>query len=253
MLRNIKNQIIQIRYSLFPEIHKHLYCGYPLKIYINDLVSKQWYDTDWKRNEIEFLKRGKLKRGATVFNIGAHQGIVALIFSKIVGQNGYVIAAEPDKHHIRILNFNKKNNNASNLHIVHAAVAEKRGSKFFVNDQITDHKTKLGTRIRTITVDDLTKKYGSPSLLFIDVEGYEVNVLKGAKQTLKYYPNCCVEVHTNCGLEEYGGSIEKVLSYFPTNKYKLFIAPATSRCRFTLFSNASQLLNDRFYLVAIAK
>lgn len=187
---------------------KHIYAGFPLEIYIGDHLGEQWYNCDWERKEIEFLRQNKLKTGSRVFNIGAHQCVVALILAKIVGSNGLVVAVEMDAHHISLAKINRKSNNTSNLHIIHAAVAERGGSVFFDRDQIQSRPAKWGTpKVRSISVDELTEQYCPPSLLYIDVEGYECNVLMGSKKTMQYYPDCCIEVHVGCGLEKYNGSV----------------------------------------------
>ena len=54
-----------------------------------------WYDHDWPElPEIALLKQHGLRPGARVFDIGAHQGVVALMLSKTVGPEGFVLAVE---------------------------------------------------------------------------------------------------------------------------------------------------------------
>lgn len=232
----------------------HTYAGFPLHIYICDPVSKAWYDHDWERDEIDFLHRGKLKEGARVFDIGAHHGVVALIFSKIVGKKGSVVAVEMDPHHTAIANFNKKNNAASNLQVINAAIGERSGQLFFSGDQIKQNNEKKGlTKIKSLTIDELTQKYGLPSVLYIDVEGFECQALRGAKRTLRCSPDCCIEVHVNCGLESFDGSVEELLTFFPKEKYTTFMAPALHECKFVPFNPKNKLTKNRFYLIALGK
>src|SRR6476660_9264123 len=60
------------------------YCGPTLKVHIGDVLAQSWYDYDWLDILIEIteLKKRKLKAGARVFDIGAHQGVVALIMAQ---------------------------------------------------------------------------------------------------------------------------------------------------------------------------
>lgn len=243
------NKYFDLYFLVTRGIRKHVYEGCPLNIYIFDQVSKLWYDHDWERGEISYLK---VKPGSRIFNIGAHQGVVALVFSKIVGDKGSVVAVEMDKKHTEIAKINKKNNNSHNISIVHAAVAAQRGKVRFAKDQITNNSNR-STYVKSITIDILSKKYGVPDVLYIDVEGYEQNVLKGAKRTLSHTPDCYIEVHVNKGLEVFGGSAEGVIAYFPKSKYKLFMAKPVDNCVFKPFSMESPIVKDRFYLIATSK
>jgi hypothetical protein len=78
-----------------------------------------------------------------------------------------------------------------------------------------------------------------------------VSVPRGARKTLQYYPDCCIEVHIGCGLENYGGSIEELISYFPRGRYGLFMALANDKCDFLPFNPTSDIVKGRFYLIAL--
>ena len=254
--RKSYNIIVPILYFLKKENKRHLYAGIPLTVYIYDPVSALWYDHDVDRYEIKFLERYNLKEGATVFNIGAHHGVIALILAKIMGKTGLVVAAEMNANHVGAAKINKRNNKASNLRIIHAAASEKRGTVFYSADQILKENVhdRNVTKIESVTVDELTQIYGQPSVLYIDVEGYEYRVLRGARKTIrKYTPDCCIEVHVNQGLENFDGTIEKIVSFFPQNQYSLFMAPAIDKCHFTRFRYRSKITNNRFYLVTVAR
>lgn len=246
------NKYVDLYFFVNRKIKKHVYDGYSLNVYIFDQVSNLWYDHNWKRGEIDFLRKFKLKSGSRIFNIGAHHGVVALIFSKIVGNRGSVVAVEMDKKHVEIAKINKKNNDALNLNIIHAAVAAENGKVRFEKDQVVNNSEK-SISVKSITIDNLSRQYGIPDVLYIDVEGYEQNVLEGAKKTLSHNPDCYIEIHVNVGLEMLGGSIGGIVSYFPRSKYSLFIAKPVDDCVFKPFTMRSSILKNRFYLVAISK
>ena len=86
-------------------------------------------------------------------------------------------------------------------------------------------------------------------MLFIDVEGFECELLRGAQHTLAARPDCFVEVHVKAGLEKFGGSVSEVLSLFPAGYEFLAAAPDSS---FSPLTENSAVLLDRFFLVAIA-
>ena len=103
------------------------------------------------------------------------------------------------------------------------------------------------------SVDDLAEEYGTPDVLFIDVEGYEGEVLAGAAETLALKPDVFVEVHVGAGLEALGGSAEAVLATFPNDTYERFISPPSGQPISALTTAADELLQSRFFLFAIAR
>lgn len=253
---------------------RHTYGSFPMKIRLADSVAENWYDRDWPElNEIALLKQQQLRLGAKVFDVGAHQGIIALMIAKIVGLRGMVVAVEANWHNAAIARENRDLNDAPQLVVVEAAAAEKSGTLFFneeLNGRVDVGSAELGSLVPSLSIDDLALRYGVPDILYIDVEGFEVKVLEGAAQTLKHRPDCFVEVHVGCGLEDYGFSAESVVSFFRTRGYSLFIAgqvgggaseafpasepdsplPGSSKAFHALESD-SPLPNERFFLVAL--
>jgi len=236
----------------------HTYGGVPLNIYLADPMSEAWYDYDWPElPEIAFLRQHKLKPGAKVFNLGAHQCVVALMLAKEVRVEGLVVAVEADAHNAAAGLKNRNLNQAVQLRVIHAAVAEQSGKVVFNNlngQMVYDRAGKWGgVELQAFSIDDLARKYGIPDVLFIDVEGYECQALEGGRETLKHRPDCFVEVHVGAGLEYFGASVEQVLSFFPKPDYDLFVSsPAGSE-----FSEFVHLRDDsvqsRFFLLATAR
>jgi hypothetical protein len=62
----------------------HRYGGHELAISLEDPVADEWYDHDWPLpHELARLRASRLVPGARVFEIGAHQGIVALMLARL--------------------------------------------------------------------------------------------------------------------------------------------------------------------------
>jgi FkbM family methyltransferase len=233
----------------------HNYGSLRLTVHLADPLAEGWYDNDWDElPEIALLRQHRLKRGARVFDLGAHQCVVALMLANEVGQTGSVIAVEANPHNAKVGQRNIELNKASQARVVQAAIGEKRGTLIFnegLNGQMDDGSGSYGRiEVDAVTIDYLSGQFGKPDVLFLDLEGYECRALCGATETLQTKPDCFVEVHVNEGLEKFGGSVESVISFFPTNDYKLFMA-SEQRREFIPFSIESEITRDRFFLVAI--
>src|SRR4051812_14328470 len=68
---------------------RHDYAGVPLDLQIADAMASDWYDGDWagvaEFKEVSFLQGHRLKPGARVFDVGAHQCVMALVLARTVG------------------------------------------------------------------------------------------------------------------------------------------------------------------------
>jgi len=206
--------------------------------------------------EIDLLARHRLGTGARVFDLGAHQCVVALIMSRVVGPNGHVLAIEANAHNAAAGEHNRRLNGVGQLEVVHGAVDQNSGTIAFnlgLNGQADDGSGAWGVQtVRSFSIDDLSAIHGFPDVLFLDVEGFEVRALRGASKTLARKPDCFVEVHLGTGLETFGGSVEEVLSFFPQTAYELFAASEPNR-EFVPITPTYRIPGERFFLLAIRR
>ena len=241
----------------FPHrVVEHTYIGFPLKISIQDATADQWYDKLYVNDsipEVEYLRKGRLKPGATLFDLGAHQGVVAMVLARMVGDSGLVVAVEGTKHNVDVALENCRLNGITNLIVKHAVAAEKPGIKMSFSDSLNGAVGDdfMSTEVTSISVDSLAAEHGCPQVVFIDVEGYECQVLDGAQKTLSQDVDFFVEVHAGLGLERHG-SVEKVLSYFPLSKYELFWSDQED-IKFHALTELVAPSQKRFFLIAFAR
>jgi FkbM family methyltransferase len=240
-------------------IVEHTYSGVPLELCIADSMGQDWYDIDWPvRADVEMLADHRLKPGATVFDLGAHQGVYALILARAVRPTGTVIAVEANSFNAGLVDVNRRLNDVDNIVVITAAVAERSGSIRFGrggNGQVDDagdwHADAV--TVRAVTVDELAETHSPPDVLFLDVEGYECRVLRAAAATMRRRPDCFVEVHAGAGLETFGSSVDELLDFFPSTEYDLFVSNEDDRSPLPLTAETMAMTGAHCYLTAIAR
>lgn len=170
----------------------------------------------------------------TIIDVGANQGQFSVAISKLF-PSAKIICIEADDKVIKKL---KKNINNLNFQIINSAVGNYCGyAKFNVNnDSQVSSLLELGSErikyypkshvlnkkeIRINKLDNLLKKIqiNRTSLLKIDVQGYELNVLKGAKSSLKKIDWCLIEIAL-ANLYEDEPSIEEIILFMNKLSFK---------------------------------
>lgn len=140
--------------------------------------------------------------GYTVLDVGANIGFHTLCFARSVGPSGKVYAFEPQRIIFQTLCANMALNSFTNVYCSHAAVGKKSGSvvvplldygqKNNFGGLGLEEKYQQGESVPLITIDSLN--LSSCHCIKIDVEGMEIGVLEGARQTLKkHHPILYVE------------------------------------------------------------
>ena len=252
-IRVLRNRFAVARFR--ERIVEHRYGGFDLRIALTDPLARGWYDQDWDMREVELLRQHGLRAGARVFNLGAHQGVVAAVLASAVGSQGHVVAIEANPRDADLANRNKDLNSLDQLTVINAAAAAQSGTLYFhtLNGRL-ERSGKSGpavVEVPAVSVDDLAATHGPPDVLFIDIEGAEGEALRGAGQTLATTPDCFVEVHVEW-LGAWGDSVDGILDHFPNDKFHRFVA-SENEPDFTPLERSTHLLDRRFFLIAIAK
>jgi len=170
--------------------------------YITNTITHGYEWDGWMREDVEKC----YKDGTEILDIGANIGYNSLMFSDY----GPVYAFEPLFH--KIVQLNIDNNNLKHkMYSVPIALSNKNdtstmyfptsvpntglrnygGSSMYTFDG-TDYSTE--TKVDCRRLDDIYK--GVTSFMKIDVEGHELEVLKGAENTIKkFMPTILIEIH----------------------------------------------------------
>jgi len=150
---------------------------------------------------LEFIK--SIQQDSTVFDVGANFGYYANIAGSIA-INGKVYAFEPDKNNFEDLKFNASLNSLINIKVENLGVGSTSGYVYFKSDTVHRGRSKIvenegDYKINIVTLDDYCQKKNilNIDILKVDVEGFETNVLEGAKNVIKKSPNIKLFIEFN--------------------------------------------------------
>jgi len=124
-----------------------------------------------------------VRRGDTVFDVGANIGYTMILYASLVGTEGKVVAIEPGRRIFAGLSRNS--GHRANVRLVHVAASDRAGEATFYETEMSDiasleHVTgAVEFSVPTTTLDLVAKAEGPPVFVKIDVEGHEPHVLEG--------------------------------------------------------------------------
>lgn len=176
-----------------------------------------------------------LRDGSRFIDIGANIGLMSLHAAKILGGKGKVLAFEPLSSTYDILLQNIKLNNFGNIKTENIAIGSQNGTvDIFENRAVNRGSSSLikpnNTESSNKTPVKLLDKYLEEhrmnriiDCIKIDVEGWELEVLKGAGATLSAHdaPICIIECSTLRPM--YGGETQDIYTFLrKINSYRIF-------------------------------
>jgi FkbM family methyltransferase len=136
-----------------------------------------------------------IKQGDVVLDIGANIGSFTVVFARLTGPKGVVLAFEPERHSHNCLCGNVAINNLKNVYIYNNAIGKETKTKVFPDnnpDEFGNHggfcfkslgNNKNGYPVSIVSLDSL--KLENIDFIKIDVEGMEPDVIEGGKETIK--------------------------------------------------------------------
>ena len=254
-LRALKHRFEDLTFKA--RIETHTFAGRRLAVTIADKTAAEWYGCDAERmREFDLLAGRGLRPGALVFDVGAHQGVVAMMLAGEVGEAGRVIAVEATERNAEIARENVALNEIRNVEILHAAAARVDGPILFSqrrNGAIAVSSDYYAARqVDGLSLDTLAARYGFPDLVYMDIEGYEVEALKGAPKTLASRASWFIEVHGDADLAKFGGRNADVPAMFGA-EFDLYWSPDNATTDLAPLAHGAAVPTDRFFLVAIKR
>lgn len=243
--------------------------GVVFNLLIPDPTAQRWYDNDAEWEEMRFIKERLAKPGDVVFECGGHQGCTALFLAACVGAGGKVVTFEPGRKNASVIETNVRLNGASNIVVEQKAVGAGPGKGLVLGVAsmcvAPSHRTTGLSRenrhaapprgrqeVDLVPLDDYAREHNLyPTLIKIDVEGYEMEVLKGARHLLERRPKLAIEIHSPSDLARYGASAAELLKLLDLNRYECWI----QRDHFATPAafDGSQPIDARVHLYAVPR
>lgn len=174
----------------------------------NDLVSNSILKGEiWENDIYQNIFKKYVKENVTILDCGTYIGSHTILLSKL-NPNNDIIGFEMMPEHYKLLVDNIKLNNLENVLVFNTALDEKVGftqmpNKSYIENGVNFGAISLLSEKTNIKIPTLTLDYILPFIneskpvqfIKIDVEGYEINLLNGAKELLKKYkPTILIEI-----------------------------------------------------------
>ncbi len=177
-----------------------------------------------------------VKPGAHVIDAGANFGYFSLLLSKLVGDEGEVLAFEPDPNHYLKLSDNIVLNHSDNVTAMPVALWADQDFKVFClikeggySSFIPYVSSKVGTvigsrKLLTHALDDIVPDYWLPvNFMKLDCEGAEEAILLGAQKILQCGVDCVVTEFNYNIMPIFGTSDVSVRQYMHDLDYDFFL------------------------------
>ncbi len=143
------------------------------------------------------LIRRHLRPGMNFIDVGANKGDFTLLAARLAGNSGTVISIEPEPENHSMLQRSIALNDYANIRVMQVALSDGDGRASLQIGSTSGAHTLSpefnGTRtleVPTRTLDGIVAEaqMGSVDMIKIDVQGFELSVLRGASQTLRSNP-----------------------------------------------------------------
>jgi len=136
------------------------------------------------------------------FDLGAHVGYFTVLMSDCVGPGGKVVSFEPRDINFEFLQQHVRINHCDNVETMNVGVGDRTGAARLETRMGTGRgyvSPDGNTDVRMVVLDELIQsgEVPVPQFLKIDVEGFEMEVLEGAKWLIETHrPKMVLATHT---------------------------------------------------------
>lgn len=236
------NQCLQGGYSGLVKKRKIRPHRYEMELSLDDWMERHayfvgcYYEIDATATVLRLLRRGDF-----FIDVGANLGFLSLTASKAVGPEGKVFAFEPNRVLADRMNRGLLANEIDNVIINEIALGDVDGEAML---DLTTHAgtaslrniVASGTKVKVLRGDGIINGLADDIWVFakLDVEGYELRVLKGFQSLIKRPKTGFLVEITDQWLKDLGGSADELFDLMLGNGLKAYLPKLTSLSKFEL-------------------
>jgi FkbM family methyltransferase len=210
--------------------------GIKYRLDISDCVEHGVYFAFEEASQKTLFELAKNRRA--IIDVGTNIGCVLMNFARL-SPDAVVYGFEPDAANFEKARTNLSLNQFQNVNLNQKALGTHRAkAKIYSVNENNAGMNRIrvageghdglgeGSEIEVISLDDFVEKTSikTVDLIKIDVEGFELNVLKGAQHSLRRFrPTLFVELDDN-NLREQGSSAEELVVFIEQLGYRVYRA-----------------------------
>ncbi len=164
-------------------------------------ISATLYKYGIREEDHKEIFQKEIKKGDNILDIGSNIGYYALMAGMLTGTDGKVFAVEPDLRNLKLLKTNIALNKLNTIiKVYNIAISNKNGVRkmaihkksnlnFLLTNSGLNNETPLKIiKVKSIDIYDFLQTTGKVNLIRMDIEGAEVEIIKGITRLLKINP-----------------------------------------------------------------
>lgn len=225
--RNVIVPMLLQKMGVNKEVNVPLFFGSRMNVITGEVVSTNIIGFGYSEVALTALMLKVVTKGQNIVDIGTHFGYEALLASVLVGETGSVNSFEPNPHTFAIAS---KNLNKPNIKLHNKAVGDHNGSVKMQDKPVTesafnyvshDNSEDNLIEVDLVTLDSALAGRKAPvDFMKCDVEGFEMQVLKGAADIItKDKPLMVLEADMPSESDQRANEISTFLSEFGYKGY----------------------------------
>lgn len=148
-----------------------------------------------REEDMVFLMKKYIKKSQVIIDCGSNIGFYPLLESKLVGDKGHIVCIEPDYRNYELLQKNISLIGGVKTDLFNIAISDKKGTMSLdiggpsnLNKIVRSESMAASNMVdvEVDTIDNLMEGLNlKPDFIRMDIEGHEVEVISGMRETIK--------------------------------------------------------------------